>query len=86
VLLWRLTRREGIDLFDLVGFQRARIFRDALLGLALIPVSLVFIFAGTYAAGWIVYGTPAPPYFPGGPPLPHQRVEPRMVAESAQLR
>ena len=70
VLLWRLTRREGIDLFDLVGFQRARLVRDALLGLALIPVSLVFIFAGTYAAGWIVYGAPAPPYFLGGLPLP----------------
>jgi uncharacterized protein len=70
VLLWRLTRREGIGLFDLVGFKRARLGRDALLGVALIPVSLVFIFAGTYAAGWIVYGTPAPPYFLGGLPLP----------------
>jgi len=66
----RLTRREGIGLFKLVGFERRRLVRDALLGLALIPVSLVFIFAGTYAAGWIVYGTPAPPYFLGGPPLP----------------
>ncbi len=69
-LLWRLTRREGIGLFDLVGFERARLVRDALLGVALIPVSLVFIFGGTYAAGWIVYGAPAPPYFLGGLPLP----------------
>lgn len=69
-LLWRLTRREGIGLFDLVGFERTRLVRDALLGLALIPVSLVFIFGGTYAAGWIVYGAPAPPYFLGGLPLP----------------
>ncbi len=69
-LLWRLTRREGIGLFDLVGFERARLVRDALLGLALIPVSLAFIFGGTFAAGWIVYGAPAPPYFLGGLPLP----------------
>lgn len=68
-LLWRFTRREGIRLFDLVGFERRRFGRDVLLGLALIPVSLVFIFGGTYAAGWIVYGKPAPPYFLGGLPL-----------------
>src|SRR5215217_3757811 len=42
-LLWRLTRREGIRLFDLVGFEQARLARDALLGLALIPAALVFI-------------------------------------------
>jgi membrane protease YdiL (CAAX protease family) len=69
-LLWRLTRREGIRLFDLVGVERARIVRDTLLGFALIPVSLVIIFAGTYAAGWILYGAPRPPYFLGGLPLP----------------
>ena len=69
-LLWRLTRREGIGLFDLAGFGRARLTRDVLLGFALVPVSLVFIFAGTYAAGWVVYGTVKPPYFLGGLPLP----------------
>ena len=69
-LLWRLTRREGIGLFDLVGFERARLVRDALLGVALIPVSLVFILGGTYAAGWVVYGTLTPPYLLGGLPLP----------------
>jgi hypothetical protein len=69
-LLWRLTRREGIRLLDLAGFERARLVRDALLGVALIPVSLVFILAGTSAAGWIVYGTVRPPYFLGGLPLP----------------
>lgn len=31
--------------------------RDVLLGFVLIPVSLVFIFAGTFAAGWIVSAT-----------------------------
>ena len=68
-LLWRLTRREGSRLSDLVGFERTRLGRDVLLGFALIPVSLVFIFAGTYAAGWIVYGRVEQPYFLGGLPL-----------------
>jgi membrane protease YdiL (CAAX protease family) len=69
-LLWRLTRREGIRLFDLVHFERKRLWRDVLLGLALIPVSLVFILGGTYAAGWLVYGRMAPPYLLGNLPLP----------------
>ena len=69
-LLWRLTRREGIGLFDLVGFERTRLVRDVLLGFALIPVSLVFILGGTYAAGWLLYGTPSQPYFFGSLPLP----------------
>jgi hypothetical protein len=69
-LLGRLTRREGLGLFDLVGFERARLGRDVRLGLVLIPASLVFIFAGTSAASWIVYGRVAPPYFLGGLPLP----------------
>ena len=69
-LLWRLTRLEGIRLIDLVGFDRTRLGRDVLLGLALIPACLVFILAGTAAAGWLVYGTPSPPYFSGLLPLP----------------
>lgn len=69
-LLWRLTRREGIGLLDLVGFERTRLARDVLLGLALIPVGLVFIFGGVYAAGWLVYGALTPPYLLGGLPLP----------------
>ena len=69
-LLWRLTRREGIRLFDLLGFERTRLVRDVLLGLALIPVSLVFILGGTYAAGCLLYGTPSQPYFFGRLPLP----------------
>lgn len=68
-LLWSLTRREGIGLLDLVGLKRRRFWRDALLGLMLIPASLVFIYAGTYGAGWMVYGRLEAPYFLGGLPL-----------------
>ena len=70
VLLWRLTRREGIGLFDLVGFERRRLVGDTLLGLAIVPVSLVFILGGVYAAGWLLYGTHTPPYLFGTLPLP----------------
>lgn len=69
-LLWRFTRREGIRLFDLLGFERERLARDVLLGLALIPASLVFILGGVYAAGWILYGTLTPPFLFGSLPLP----------------
>ena len=69
-LLWRLTHREDITLFDLVGFKRSRLARDVLLGLALIPASLVFIFAGVYAAGWVVYRSLTPPLVFGDLPLP----------------
>jgi len=69
-LLWLLTRREGIRLFDLVGFERSRLLRDALLGLALIPACLAFILAGVYATGWLLYGTLTPPFLFGRLPLP----------------
>jgi membrane protease YdiL (CAAX protease family) len=69
-LLWQLTRREGIRLFDLVGFERKRLLRDVLLGLALIPACLVFILGGVYATGWLVYGTLTPPFLFGRLPLP----------------
>jgi hypothetical protein len=55
-LLWLLARREGIRLRDLIGFDRARLGRDLLLGLALIPPSLCCIFAGIYASSLLVYG------------------------------
>jgi membrane protease YdiL (CAAX protease family) len=70
LLLWRLTRREGIRLFDLVDFERRRLARDVALGFVLIPPSLLFVFAGTYTAGWLLYGRLAPPYLLGDLPLP----------------
>jgi len=69
-LLWRLTRREGICLFDLVGFERTRLVRDTLLGFALIPASLVFILGGIYSTGWLLYGTLTTPYLFGSLPWP----------------
>jgi uncharacterized protein len=69
-LLWRLTRREGIRLVDLVGFERTRLARDVALGLALIPVSLALILGGIYAVSWLVFGTVSQPYMFGPLPLP----------------
>jgi hypothetical protein len=57
-LLWQLTRREGIRLIDLVGFERTRLVRDVLRGFALIPARLAFIFGGIYAAGWVLPSCP----------------------------
>ena len=69
-LLWQLTRREGIGAGDLIGFDRSRLGRDLLLGIALIPVGLALILGGVYATGWLVYGGPASPYLFGQLPLP----------------
>jgi hypothetical protein len=69
-VLWRLTRRENIRLVDLVRFDRSRLRRDTLLGLALVPANLLFILGGVYAAGWLVYGTLTPPYLYEALPLP----------------
>lgn len=55
-LLWWFTRTEGIGLSDLIGFDRRRLGRDVLLGLALIPPSLVFILGGNFGSNVLVYG------------------------------
>jgi hypothetical protein len=68
--LWQLTRREGIGLIDLVGFDRTRLTRDVLFGFALIPVSLALILGGVYSTAWLVYGTLTPPYLFGFGRLP----------------
>ena len=54
----------------LVAAKRTRLGRDVALGFALIPVSLAFILGGTYAAGWLLYGTLSQPYLFGPLPLP----------------
>ena len=67
-LLWWLTRREGIMLIDLIGFDRGRLWRDVLLGLALIPPCLMFIFGGIAISSFLIYGAAGLPQF--GEPLP----------------
>jgi hypothetical protein len=61
-LLWRFTRREGIRLVDLLGYERERLLRDVGLGVLLIPIYLAFILAGVYSTGWVLYGTLTPPF------------------------
>lgn len=56
VLLWRLTRQEGIRLVDLLGFDRSRLGRDVILGLILIPLCLAFILGGVAVSSLLVYG------------------------------
>ncbi|MCG8273988.1 CPBP family glutamic-type intramembrane protease [Aquamicrobium sp. NLF2-7] len=67
LLLW-FVRREGISLIDLIGFDRHRIARDLILGLALIPACLIFIFGGVALSSWLIYGTMSGPQF--SEPLP----------------
>jgi membrane protease YdiL (CAAX protease family) len=69
-LLWQLTGREGIGLGDLIGFDRSRLGRDLLFGVALIPAGLALILGGVYTTGWLVYGSLTPPYLFGQLPLP----------------
>lgn len=60
LLCW-LTRREHITPLDLTGFDGKRLGRDVLIGLALIPPSLLFILGGNSAAGLLVYGDMSAP-------------------------
>ncbi len=61
VLLARLARREGIRLFDLIGFQRQRRGRDLLLGLGFIPLYIILAVVGGIVGGILIYGSnPAP--------------------------
>ncbi len=62
VLLWRLTRQEGIGLRDLVGFQRKKLWRDVLFGVALMVLfgGIAFLLSG-FVLGPIIYGAELPP-------------------------
>lgn len=61
VALKLAMRREGGRLLDLVGFDRTRLLRDAVLGVLLIAPSLLFILGGTALAGLIAFGRIAMP-------------------------
>jgi membrane protease YdiL (CAAX protease family) len=64
-LFW-LVRREGLRLADLLNFDRRRLGRDVLLGLALlIPVFPITIIGGTLLASWLVFGTLEAPMYAG---------------------
>jgi uncharacterized protein len=56
-LLWWLARREGLTMLEVMSFDRKRLGRDMLLGIALIVPSLAFIAAGNLTTNLLVYGT-----------------------------
>lgn len=61
VFLARLMRREGVHLFDLIGFQRQRLGKDLLLGVVFIPLYILLAVAGGITSGLLIYGaTPVP--------------------------
>ena len=68
--LWRLARREGTRLINLTGFDRKRLGGDVLLGLALIPPSLLLILAGNYASSLAAFGNLDAPDVLAPLPLP----------------
>lgn len=60
-LLFWLTRREGIRLFELVGWHKDRLLRDALLGLGILVVMFpVVMIGGSILSGLLVYGDVQP--------------------------
>lgn len=60
-LLTCLTRREGLRLRELLGFERGRFRSDVLLGIALILPFLAVAIGGAALTGWLIFGSPAPP-------------------------
>jgi hypothetical protein len=56
-LLFRLTRREGIRIRDLIGFARGKLGRDLLLGLGLLALAFpVVMIGGSMLSGLVVFG------------------------------
>lgn len=68
LLAW-LTRREGLRLRDLVGFDRRRLGRDLLLGLGLFVPLFGLGVVSQMVIALIVYGSAQPPPLPYTPPL-----------------
>ena len=61
LLLWWLTRQEGIHLFDLGSYRRERMLRDGLLGLGLfVPIFPILAFAPLTITLIILYGPDIP--------------------------
>lgn len=61
-LLWWLTKREGIRLFDLVGFQRKFVWRDILIAVGFIFLIGSLAFASAeFVVGPLVYGEGSAP-------------------------
>ena len=76
-LLFWLTRREGLRLLDLTGFDIRRVKTDIPLGIGLfLLIFPVTIFGGARLAQWIAYGK-LNPEFPGIP-------EPRRLFRSSR--
>lgn len=70
ILLAWLTRREGIQLFDLGNYSRERWLRDALIGLGLfVPIFVLTMFLPGPIVGFVIYGGPAPTSASGLPTL-----------------
>jgi hypothetical protein len=60
-LLFGLTRREGIHLLDLIGLNRNKLQRDALIGLGILVVMFpVVMIGGSMLSGLLLYGTIQP--------------------------
>jgi membrane protease YdiL (CAAX protease family) len=67
-LAW-LTRREGLRLFDLIGYDRRRLGRDLLVGLGFIVIYFVLFMGGGMIFGPVFYGVSQAPSPYGNLPL-----------------
>lgn len=62
ILLYRFTRSEGIRIWDLIGFDKGKLGRDALLGLGMFVVVFpVVMIGGAMLSGLLVFGSTQPP-------------------------
>jgi uncharacterized protein len=67
ILLFRLTKVEGINLFSLRSFDRSRLKHDILLGLGIFMVVFpITVIGGSLLAGLLAYGTFQPTLPEGG--------------------